>query len=241
MAQVPIGEGAGVIAAGLWGMLAAASLLLGAVVAMTVKVPRRVVGHVMGFGSGALLAALSYELIPAVHVADWQIWVSFASGALVFFLLDGALERQSASGAGAGVSIALGTLLDGVPESIVLGVGVAVGGAVSVGFLVAVLVSNIPESLAATVDLRTTHSALWIYRLWGGIVVCSGLAAALGYLVAVHVSSVDGRDIQAFAAGSVLTMLADTMMPKAFEEGGRPIALLTALGFAVAALLSTLE
>ena len=229
------------IAAGLWGMLAAASLLLGAVVAMTVKVPRRVVGHVMGFGAGALLAALSYELIPAVHVADWRIWVSFAFGALVFFLADGALERRSASGAGAGVSIALGTLLDGVPESIVLGVGVAVSGAVSVGFLVAVLVSNVPESLAATTDLRTTHSAAWIYRLWGGIVVCSGLAAALGYLVAVNVSSLDGRNIQAFAAGSVLTMLADTMMPEAFKEGGRPISLLTALGFAVAALLSTLE
>jgi len=227
--------------AGLWAALAAASLLVGAYLAVRFTVPTRLVGRIMGFGAGALVAALAYELIPDSHVADLQIWLSFGAGALLFYSLDSVLERRSAGAGGPGLAIALGALLDGVPESIVLGVGIAVGGSVSVGFLVAVLVSNIPEGLSATADLRATHSPAWIYRLWGSIAVVSGLAAALGYLVADQLSTLDGRYVQALAAGAVLTMLSDSMMPEAFKEGGRPTALLTALGFAVAALLTTLD
>jgi zinc transporter, ZIP family len=226
--------------AGLWAALAAASLLVGAYLAMRFTVPTKLVGRIMGFGAGALVAALAYELIPDSHVADLGIWLSFGAGALLFYGLDSVLERRSAGSGGPGLAIALGALLDGVPESIVLGVGIAVGGSVSVGFLVAVLVSNIPEGLSATADLRATHSTAWIYRLWGSIALVSGIAAALGYLVADHLT-VDGRYAQALAAGAVLTMLSDSMMPEAFKEGGRPTALLTALGFAVAALLTTLD
>lgn len=229
------------VQAGLWAMFAAASLVVGAFVAERFAVSRRVVGWSMGFGAGALIAALAYELIPDIRLADLQIWLSFAIGALLFYGLDSLIERRVGGTSAAGLSIALGALLDGVPESIVLGVGIAVGGSVSVGFLVAVLVSNIPESLSATAELRAGHRPGWVYGLWGSIVVLSGVAAAVGYTVADHVSSVDGRYVQALAAGAVLTMLADSMMPDAFKEGGRPIALLTALGFAVAALLTTLD
>jgi ZIP family zinc transporter len=90
------------IGAGAWAMLAAASLLIGAVVALKVRVPPQVVGDVMGFGAGALVAALAYELIPTERVADWLIWVSFGTGALVFYGLDSVLERRSAAGSGAG-------------------------------------------------------------------------------------------------------------------------------------------
>jgi ZIP family zinc transporter len=224
--------------AALWASVAAASLLVGAVVAQRCRVPRQVVGLTMGFGAGALIAALAYELIPDARVADPWIWLAFAVGAVLFYSLDSVLERRSA---GAGMSIALGALLDGVPESMVIGLGVAAGGSVNLGFLVAVFVSNIPESLSATVELRATHPPGWIYRLWGSIVLASGLAAAAGAFAGAHLSSADGRYVQALAAGAVLTMLADTMMPKAFVDGGRPIALLTALGFAVAALLTMLE
>jgi ZIP family zinc transporter len=229
-----------VLQAGLWAALAAASLLVGAYLAVRFTVPAKLVGRIMGFGAGALVAALAYELIPDSHVADLEIWLSFGAGALLFYSLDSVLEARSAGASGPGLAIALGALLDGVPESIVLGVGIAVGGSVSVGFLVAVLVSNIPEGLSATADLRTIRSPGWIYRLWGSIAVVSGIAAALGYLVADHLT-VDGRYVQALAAGAVLTMLSDSMMPEAFKEGGRPTALLTALGFAVAALLTTLD
>lgn len=225
--------------AALWASVAAASLLAGAYVAEQFNVSRVVVGRAMGFGAGALVAALAYDLIPDKNVADWKIWGSFGAGALLFYGASGLLERRTTGGAG--VAIALGALLDGVPESTVLGIGIAVGGSVSVGFLVAVLVSNIPEGLSATAELKTSRAAAWIYRLWSGIVVLSAIAATIGYAVASALSTVDGRYVQALAAGAVLTMLANSMMPEAFEEGGRAEALFTALGFAVAAVLTTLE
>lgn len=227
------------LVAALWAGLAAASLLLGALIAQRWTVPTAVVGATMGFGAGALIAALAYDLIPDRNLADWEIWLSFGMGSVVFFALDTILERGDSSSAGIG--IALGALLDGVPESIVLGVGLAVGGSISVGFLIAVLVSNIPEALSSTVGLARTHRAAWIYRIWASIVIVSAFAAALGYWLAKTVPGVDGRYIQALAAGAVLTMLAASTMPEAFDQGGRHIALTTALGFAVAALLTTVE
>ncbi len=224
--------------AGLWATIAASSLLLGAVLAERFKVSGKLVGPTMGFGAGALISALAYELIPDARVNDIWVWLAFAVGALLYYGLDTLIERRLAT---AGLSIVLGALLDGIPESIVLGLGIAVGGSVSIGFLVAVFVSNVPESLAATVDLRKSHTAGWIYRLWLAIVAVSGLSGALGVLAAEQVPTVDGRYMQAFAAGAVLTMIADSMMPGAFARGGRPVALLTALGFAVAAVLTLLD
>lgn len=217
------------------------SLVVGAFVAEHYEVPTRVVGRTMGFGAGALIAALSYELLPDTHLSDWQIWASFGLGALLFYAVDSVVERRAEGADGPGLAIALGALLDGVPESIVLGVGLAVGGSISIGFLAAVFVSNIPESLSSTAQLKRTRSPARVYGLWGGIAIISGLAATAGYAAATNLSAVDGRYIQALAAGAVLTMLSDSMMPEAYREGGRPIALLTALGFAVAALLTTVD
>ncbi|HEY4751777.1 MAG TPA: hypothetical protein VIH37_00735 [Candidatus Limnocylindrales bacterium] len=228
------------IGAGLWALFAASSLLLGALVAVRWAVPPRTVGQAMGFGAGALLAALAYDLIPDKNLSDLLVWVCFGAGALLFYGLDGIVERRT-GGAGVGTAIALGALLDGIPESLVLGIGIAVGGSVSIGFLAAVFVSNIPESLSSTVQLRASHSTAWVFRLWAAIAGASALAAAAGYAAASQLSTIDGRYAQALAAGAVLTMLADSMMPEAFREGGKPIALLTALGFAVAAILTTLE
>jgi len=227
--------------AGLWALLAASSLIVGAFVAETFTVPNRIVGEAMGFGAGALVGALAYELIPNTKVSDIQIWVSFGVGALVFYGADGLLERRSAGRATAGQAIALGALLDGVPESIVLGMSLAVGGSVSVGFLVAVFVSNVPEGLSSTGEMRADRTAAQVYRLWIAIVAVSTIAGALGYLLAEGLPGRDGSYVQAFAGGAVLTMLASSMMPQAFEEGGRRVALLTALGFAIAAVLTTLD
>jgi ZIP family zinc transporter len=230
-----------VIEAALWALLAASSLVVGAVAAEQFHPTPEFVGATMGFGAGALVAAVAYELIPNERVSDFAIWCWFGAGAIVFYGIDGVLERRATSGSSAGQAIALGALLDGIPESMVLGISVAVGGSVSVGFLVAVFVSNIPESLASTAEMRATHDARWVYRLWIAIAVVSSIAAGLGYAVANSMSNVDGRYIQAAAAGAVLTMLADTMMPEAFEKGGRSVALLTALGFAIAAWLTIFD
>ncbi len=228
------------LAAGLWALLAASSLVLGSFLAQRFAPPKRLVGETMGFGAGALIAALAYELIPNDNVSDIRVWIAFAAGAIVFYAADAWLDRRSAGGA-PGQTIALGALLDGVPESIVLGMSLAVGGSVSVGFLVAVLVSNIPEGLSSTAEMLTTRSAAAIYRLWTAIAIVSGIAGALGYALANALPTSDGHNVQAFAGGAVLTMLADSMMPEAFAEGGKRVALLTALGFAVAAVLTTLD
>ena len=228
------------LAAGLWALLAASSLVIGSFLAQRFAPPKQLVGEAMGFGAGALIAALAYELIPNDNVSDIQVWLSFGAGALVFYAADSWLDRRSSDGA-PGQTIALGALLDGVPESIVLGMSLAVGGSVSIGFLVAVLVSNIPEGLSSTAEMLTTRSSIAIYRLWISIAIASGIAGALGYALATAVPSSDGRHVQAFAAGAVLTMLADSMMPEAFAEGGKRVALLTALGFAIAAVLTTLD
>jgi ZIP family zinc transporter len=225
--------------AGAWAGVAAASLVLGAFIAQRYRVSSRHVGEAMGFGSGALIAALAYELIPNENVSEVQIWISFGLGAMVFYVADVLIERRGSSGGGE--TIALGALLDGVPESLVLGMSLGVGGSVSVGFLVAVFVSNIPESLGATAAMRATRSAGAIYRLWTAITLVAVIAGAAGFAVVENVPAADGRYVQAFAGGAVLTMLADSMMPEAFEHGGKRVALLTAIGFAIAAVLTTLE
>ena len=133
----------------------------------------------------------------------------------------------------------LGTVLDGVPESIVLGLTVLDDGGVSVALLVAVLLSNLPEALSATAEL---HEAGWSGRrcllLWTVVALVSGLAAAAGYAVFASAAPATLAFVQAFAGGAILCMLADTMMPEAFTHGGRAVGLATAAGFGLAYGLS---
>jgi ZIP family zinc transporter len=196
----------------------------------------------MGFGAGALLAAVAYELVPPGALDNGGIFVSLGAGALVFFALDRIVTRRQRPGADtANRSIALGALLDGVPESTVLGMGLAAGGMVSVAFLVAVFVSNLPEGLGASAGMRASGTpARRIYLVWWGIVAVSAVSAALGYAVLRLIPGADGSLVRAFAAGAVLTMLADSMVPEAYEQGGKLTGLLTVLGFTVAGLLTLL-
>ena len=242
--------------AAFWGGLAAISLIIGAVAAVRLRPSDRVTGAVMGFGAGALLGGIAYELVPESLMKDagWSIFLAFAAGALTFFVGDwlidprgGKHRKRIAKGAnnsdeGSGMAIFLGTLLDGIPESLVLGLGLGLGSSVSVAFLAAVFVSNIPEGIAGTTSmLAEGHSRRQVYRMWIGLVVASAVAAAVGYSFARSVPSVDGRIVQSFAAGAILTMLADTMMPEAFKHGGKIVGLLTTLGFLMAAALAVLE
>jgi ZIP family zinc transporter len=229
----------------MWSLLAASSLLVGAVVGLRFRIAPRWIGEAMGFGAGALVGSLAYELIPLDVVEDVRLWAWFGVGAVTFYVVDGmVLQRTRGTGrsaGGSGVSLALGALLDGVPESLVLGMGLAVGGEISMGFLVAVFVSNVPESLSASGDLRGERSTASVLGLWSLIVAASAVAGAVGFAVADALPGVDGRYVQAFAGGAVLTMLVDSMIPEASEKGGRTVGLVTALGFAVAALLTILE
>jgi ZIP family zinc transporter len=247
-----------VVVAAFWGGLAAISLIIGAVVAVRLHPSERVTGAVMGFGAGALLGGIAYELVPESLLRDagGGMFVAFAAGALTFFagdwLIDwrggkhrkriaGATSEARVSGGESGTAIFLGTLLDGIPESLVLGISLALGSSVSIGFLAAVFVSNIPEGIAGTSSLISEgHSRRQVYRMWIALVIASATAAALGYTIASSVPFLDGRVVQSFAAGAVLTMLADTMMPEAFKHGGKIVGLLTTLGFLMAAILSVM-
>jgi ZIP family zinc transporter len=234
----------------LWGGLAAASLLIGYVLANREPSEYRV-GTVMGIGAGALIAAIAYELIPESNIASWGVVLAFGLGAVAFFLGDwaidhrGGAERKDIAGSGAtgsGAAIFIGTLLDNVPESIILGMGLALGGAINFAFLIAVFISNLPEGVAGSINLEAAgYARARIFWMWFSLVLVSAACAGVGYLLIRWLPQADGRIVQAFAAGAMLTMLADAMMPEAFEHGGKTVGLFTVLGFLLAAILSVLE
>ncbi|MQS15528.1 hypothetical protein F7Q99_25470 [Streptomyces kaniharaensis] len=235
-------------AAALWGAFAAFSLVIGAWLAVHLRPSRATTGEVLGFGAGALVAALAYELVPKGAMHNVGHFLALFAGAVVFYVVDRMVARQDAAprrasgGEAAGRSIVVGALLDGIPESMVLGMGLAAGGSISVAFLAAVFVSNLPEALGATAAMQETGQAPRdAYRLWWSIVGVAAAAAALGYGLIRLVPHAEGQYVESFAAGAVLTMLADSMMPESFEQGGRLTGLLTVLGFAAAGALSLLD
>jgi ZIP family zinc transporter len=208
----------------------------------------------MGFGAGALISAIAYELVPESKLTGLDMAVAFGLGALAFFLGDwvidrrGGAERKAIAGGqpdgteSSGAAIFIGTLLDNVPESIVLGMSLVLGGTVSVAFLAAVFVSNLPEGVAGSINLEAAgHTRKNIFWSWVLLVIVSAACAGLGYALVRWMPGVDGLYVQAFAAGAMLTMLADAMMPEAFEHGGVLVGLFTVLGFLMAAGLSVMQ
>jgi ZIP family zinc transporter len=230
-----------------WGAFGASSLLLGALIAVWHPPGTVVLGLVMGFGAGVLLSAASFELVEeAAETSGGSggTTLGLFAGAIVFFIGDlviskaGYRNRKDIGGqeqdAGQ-FAIVLGTVLDGVPESAVLGLTVLQTGNVAASMLVAVFVSNLPESIAATTSLRNsgwTNRAVWC--LWAGIALVCGISAAVGYALLDGASPSTLAFMFAFAGGAILTMLSTSMMPEAYEHAGRTVGLATTLGFAVA-------
>ena len=239
--------------AAFWGAVGGIALVLGAVVGLTVRVPRKVIGLVMAFGAGVLISALAFELTAEAFRGGGvdATAAGLALGSLTFLVGDRALDRAGGSDRkrsrgpaanSAALGIVLGAILDGIPESVAIGLTLLEGGGVSVAVVVAVFLSNVPESLSAATGLRATMSPRRILALWATVAVVSALAAGLGYAALGDAPDDWVAGIQAFAAGAILTMLADTMMPEAFErENHSPwTGAVTTLGFALSALLTTL-
>jgi ZIP family zinc transporter len=237
-----------------WGAFAGSSLVLGGIAALLLPIGRRTLGLIMAFGAGVLISAVAFELVQEgfeTSGGEGGIALGLLTGSVVFFLGDsligrlGGGERKSPLGgqaAGAALAIVLGIVLDGIPESLVLGLTVLEAGTVSAAFLVAVFLSNLPEAIAATTGLAQAGWAKKrILGLWALVMTVSGLAALAGYVLLDTASPRTIAFVLAFAGGAILTMLADTMMPEAFGHGGKLVGLATTLGFGLAFAISALE
>ena len=241
--------------AGLWGFVAGAALLIGAGVGYFVNVPRRLIAAVMAFGSGVLISALSFELMEEAYQRG-----GFDSTALGFLLCaavytaanwilsrKGAKHRKRSGGqqpseqdaSGSGMAIAVGALLDGIPESIAIGLSMLAGGVVSFVAVAAIFLSNIPEGLSSAAGMKKAgRTAAYIFGVWAGIALISGVAALGGYTLFRGVSPDTVAATTATAAGAILAMLVDTMIPEAFEQAHDFAGLIAVLGFLAAFTLS---
>lgn len=241
--------------AGFWGFIASSALLIGALLGWFIRFPPKAVAYVMAFGSGILVAALSFELVGEALAQASMLWIAggFMAGAALFSLvnywlsLPGVRHRKRSHhqvpvASNNGVAIAAGTLLDGIPESIAIGLLVASGGKLSLATIAAIFISNIPEALSSTAGMRHGGRGGWfILRLWLGIVLCSGFFAVLGAVffgsAPAHLKAL----ITCVAAGGIFAMVVETMIPEAFAETHEMSGLIAALGFVVAVALQALE
>jgi ZIP family zinc transporter len=226
-----------IIEALLLGGAAQLSLLLAGVAATIFQVPVRVVGALAGFGAGALVSAIAFDLTEqaeAIGAVELTVWLLI--GAAIFIVGDAFVERRfGTSGAGGALGIVVGSVVDGVPESLIFGIGVAAGSPVSLGFIAAVLVSNIPQALAPSVDLAAAGwSRARLAGLWGAVVLGCALAAGLGAAATLLDPALTGDRMSALAAGGLLAMLTNSLMPFAFERGGAAAGFWTVVGFALA-------
>ena len=241
-----------------WGTLAGGALVLGSGLSWKWNIPAKLVSSIMAFGAGVLISALAFELVDeAVQGGGlWPTVLGFLAGAVVYVGANALLARSGAKhrkrskdqqpsekdDPGSGTAIAVGALLDGIPESVVLGLGLITAGTVSPAMLAAVFISNVPEGLSSTAGMKKAgRSAGYVFGVWGGIALLSGIASLVGYTALETAPDEMVAFITAVAAGGILAMLADTMMPEAFEEGHNMIGLVTVTGFLAAFVLTKLD
>jgi zinc transporter, ZIP family len=237
--------------AGWWGLVAGGALVVGALIAWFVRVPPKLVSSIMAFGAGVLISALAFDLIDEAERQGGLVPAigGFLGGAVAYVAANAVLARLGArhrkrsgdqqpseqQNAGSGAAIAVGALLDGIPESVVLGVSLLGGGGVGVAVLIAIFISNVPEGLSSSAGMkRAGRPAAYVFGVWGGIALASGLAALLGALLLDDASPATIAVITAVAAGAILAMIADTMIPEAFERTHAWTGIITAVGFLIA-------
>jgi zinc transporter, ZIP family len=247
----------------LWGLLAGSTLVVGAVLGLQFRWPPKAIGLVMAFGAGVLIASVAYELVDdAARMGTFKATVGgLAAGSVTFFVGDVLITRAGGGdrklsaprsahhrihaprvlAGGSGAALALGALLDGVPESAAIGVTILQGGAPSAAFVVAVALSNLPEGLSSATGMRADGgSKRDILMLWSAIAVLSGLAAGLGFVFLDGASDGTIAFVMTFAAGAILCMIASTMLPEAAKDGGPVVGLLTSAGFLASVLIDRL-
>lgn len=231
--------------AGTWGLVSGSALLLGALVGLKFDLPKRWVAAVMAFGSGVLISALCFELMEEAYAHDGltSTALGFVGGAVLYTAATILLEKWQGNGGDkedqeSGAAFVAGALIDGIPESIVVGLSLLGGGAVSFVTVIAIFLSNIPEGLSGAAGMKGQHHARSIVLLWLGVTLLLGLASLLGYTAFAHAPESVVAATTAVAAGGILAMLVNTMIPEAFKEDHNWSGLIAALGFLVSFTLS---
>lgn len=244
------------VQSGLWGLLAGGALLIGAFIAVFLKVPVRMIAGIMAFGSGILISALAFDLMDEAYKKGGidSTAIGFLGGAIIFtginyiLSLKGAKHRkrsgnqQQKKTEGNGIALAVGALIDGIPESIVIGLSMLQGGKVSMVAVIAIFLSNLPEGLSSSAGMKKAgRSKTYIFIVWGSIAVISGLAALAGFSIFKDFSADVIAASTALAAGAILAMIVDTMIPEAFEETHNFAGLITVAGFLIAFFLTKIK
>ncbi len=242
------------IIAGLWGLLAGGALLIGAIVGYFFRVSSRISAGFMAFGSGVLISALAFDLVEEAFKTGGIIStvLGFAAGAIIFtganyiLTLKGVQHRKRSGNQqpgkgeeGSGLALAIGALIDGIPESIVIGLSMLKGGSVSMVAVIAIFLSNLPEGLSSAAGMKKSgRKATYIFGVWGAIAFISGLASIAGFTLFENLPPEVVSASIALAAGAILAMIVDTMIPEAFAETHNFAGLITVIGFLIAFYLS---
>jgi ZIP family zinc transporter len=236
----------------LYASLTGFSLILGVIIGTTLKISQKIIAAIMAFGSGVLICALTFGLMEEAfkHGGFDAVIIGFLLGGLVFISGDVLIHKiggrnhkrnvhfQSTKKTN-GQAIVLGSLLDGIPESIALGVALLSKNGIGLLMLVAIFLSNLPESLSSIDDLeKEGFSKRRIYLSWSIVSILVAASVVLSFLFLEKLDLNALGIIESFASGAILAMLADSMMPEAYEDGGFLIGFLTMLGFLAAFILS---
>ena len=235
------------------GLIASSSLLLGAIAGLKLPIGDRTVGLLMGLGAGALVSSLAFELAEeAIDEGGFvPLALGLAVGAFAFYGGDRLLERganrgrrsrpRGADAEASGGTLALGALLDGVPEQAAIGIGIASGSGAGIALIAAVFLSNVPEALASASAMKEAkRPPKQVLLLWSGVALAGTVATVVGHAALGDASGDMTAFILAIAAGAVLVMLTDAMIPEAVKKGGKAVGLVTCLGFALAVLIDQL-
>lgn len=240
----------------LWGFVASLPLIMGAVLASFLSLSRKAIASIMAFGAGVLVAALTFSLIDeAFSLAKDVVPViaGFASGGVSYSVANRVLTKNNkglknrkrshgedaGGGKGAsGLALMVGSLMDNIPENMALGISIVTGGVVNVVLIAAIFISNFPEGLASSQGMRSHgRSRKQILMIWGVVVVIGTVASAIGFSILSRAQPEIVSASLSFASGAILVMLAESMIPEAFEKGESVIGIATLAGFAVAFVL----